>query len=411
MQTPILTHELIDDLNPVEKTLLHTPSSPETGDDTISESAEIALINEGAFGCIYHPGIKCNGKLENRRYITKIQKKNSTTENEWTISRRIRKKIPTFRNFFAPISKQCPVKIQKKYIKDIRKCKVFQKETEEMITSTEYISNKIRFLGDKTMKTYFYNIVLGEITPIKSMSMETFFWKKLIETHTRLLKSIHILLVAGIIHMDIKAGNIMIEPLQHHPIFIDFGISVIHKHMIPEQSFYVYDAYTSWCFDIVVCNYVVQKIGMDKASNTKVMEDEVAEIIKTFQFGKSGSSIQNEIFNTTIVSKTTVNSFIQELTLYMKETFIDTNKTWEDVYTHFTNHKYTTWDSYALGAMYLCLLDYIKQTEPNLFHYIEIANGGKTLKTYVEILERTVFSTPNKRPAIEYTLSLLKTVR
>ena len=53
------------DLNPAEKR--------ETGQD---KDDSIHLINEGAYGCIFHPGISCRGTKENRNYITKIQKKN-----------------------------------------------------------------------------------------------------------------------------------------------------------------------------------------------------------------------------------------------------------------------------------------------------------------------------------------------
>ena len=85
--------------NPIEKTLTKTPETPETNDDPeedeedIDPNAESVVLNSGAFGCMFFPGIRCDGQLENKHYITKIQKKTRVTDNEIYISRRIRKKI------------------------------------------------------------------------------------------------------------------------------------------------------------------------------------------------------------------------------------------------------------------------------------------------------------------------------
>lgn len=94
-RTPTITYQPTD-VNPVEKTLAMTPETPENGDDEYQEDGEsesIALLNEGAYGCIFYPGIRCDGKIENRRYITKIQKKTHVTDNEYDVSRRIRKRF------------------------------------------------------------------------------------------------------------------------------------------------------------------------------------------------------------------------------------------------------------------------------------------------------------------------------
>ena len=41
--------------------------------DASNEGTE--LINQGAYGCIFRPGIECSGKqLTSKKYITKIQK-------------------------------------------------------------------------------------------------------------------------------------------------------------------------------------------------------------------------------------------------------------------------------------------------------------------------------------------------
>jgi hypothetical protein len=419
MKTPILVEQISTDLNPVEKTLLH---------ENANIDEEIRLINEGAYGCIYYPGIKCNGRLENKQYITKIQKQTETTKNEQHISSRIQH-IPSFRNYFAPILKQCKVKVAKKYVKNIKKCQVFRDETHDTIASSEYVSNKILFLGDETLKTYFEGIVSGKhvATSVKYSlaegirgnarerssseftAMPLFFWKKIIETHIRLLQSIHRLFTANIIHMDIKPGNIMIEPIQKHPILIDFGISIDLTVFTPEKSFYIYETYTPWCLDILLCNYVVKKIGITNAKHTKVTEAEIDEVLRVFQYGSSTAPARNELFVNSIVSSATLDTFRENSKKYLIDTFLHPSKTWEDVYNHMAQPtRYSTWDSYGLSAMFLTLFDTIKQSNPDLFYSIETATRGTFMQKYVEILENSVFAVPEKRLDIKTTIDQLE---
>ena len=403
MKTPVLIEQISTDLNPVEKTLLH--------ETTNNDDEEIRLINEGAYGCIYYPGLNCSGKVENKRYITKIQKQTETTKNEWQISSRIQQ-IPSFRNYFSPILKQCKVKVAKKYVRNIKKCQVFRNDPTDTIESAEYVSNKILFLGHETLNTYFEGIVSGKNVTTTAMNSATvmplFFWKKIIETHIRLLQSVHQLLSANIIHMDIKSGNVMIEPTQKHPMIIDFGISIDLKSFTPEKSFYIFDTYTPWCLDILLCNYAVKQVGMANAKDTKVAEKEIDEILQVFQFGSSKTKTRNNVFTTTIVSPNTLETFRKQIKSYLMETFIQPQRTWYDVYNHMTQTTYTTWDSYGVSATYLTLLNIIKHEKPDLFYQIETAGRGSIMKKYVKILENTVFALPENRLDINTTLHQLE---
>ena len=41
------------------------------------------LLSQGGFGCIYYPGLKCNGKPQNNKnVVSKLQKKDDSSDNE-----------------------------------------------------------------------------------------------------------------------------------------------------------------------------------------------------------------------------------------------------------------------------------------------------------------------------------------
>jgi len=423
MKMPVLMEESID-LNPVEKSLVKEDLRAEETEDLRAEENEnteneINLINEGAYGCIYYPGINCKGRIENKKYITKIQKNTEVTENEWDISQRVAG-IPGFQSHFAPILKQCPVKIAKKYVHNIRQCEVFKSETEEQIESDEYVSNKIRFLGKENLNTYLYNILVGKYPPYHSMKITRFFWKRVIETHIYILKSVYALLKNKIIHFDIKNGNIMMDPNHIHPILIDFGISIhrTNSSSTDKNAFYIFDTYTSWPFDVLLCNYIVKKVGLNRAKTAKVSELEIDMLIKAFETGieeteddsiRLHTQINNDVFSNTLVSSTTLDKFRKRIKHYMISQFVNSNNTWEDVYNYMNNNTYTTWDSYAVSATYLIILDNIKQSNPLMFERLE--HEGNIYTRYKELLEKDVFAIPEKRLSIRSMIERLRALQ
>jgi serine/threonine protein kinase len=206
--------------------------------------------------------------------------------------------------------------------------------------------------------------------------------------------------------MDIKSGNIMIEPVQHHPILIDFGISVYWKELNPSSAFYVYDTYTPWCFEIFVCNYIVQKIQLKNADNEKVSAKKIADLIKQFQYGtQSHKTTQNSVFSTTIIPVSSLEQLRKNLETYMS-VFLD--KPWKYVYEHLILETHATWDSYALGVLCLRVIDSFKEDEPERFHSFTAVKNGTLAKEYIEILHNSVFVAPNNRLTIEDTIARLQ---
>jgi serine/threonine protein kinase len=331
----------------------------------------------------------------------------------------------------------------KKYANNIRKCVLFQNEKDEEIEHEPFVSNKIRYLGNETVKTYLFNIASGKVDPTDPIvrPMGELFWDAVLKTHIRLLTGVHLLLSARIIHMDLKYGNIMMEPHSNQPIMIDFGISVDQKALItakdsPDQhagsvhtspittsgnAFYVYDTYTAWCFDIFLCNYIVQVVSKqnepnDDPTNTNTLnniptKEELESIMKEFQYGSNvkypnQDKTRNDIFTTTLISKPVIEQF-REKTI---AAIVSANLSWKEIYHKCIHTQYTTWDNYSIAAMYLGILDILKYSKRDAFEQIETvrhSSGKPFLEEYIQIIESVVYADPMNRPSAKDTMTRL----
>jgi serine/threonine protein kinase len=421
-KTPTLTFQPTD-LNPIEQTLTDTAKK-----DTQTD-AHLIPINNGAFGCIFYPGIQCNGTIETRHYITKIQKQTHVTENEQYISQKIRDHISGYRNYFAPIMKQCPVQITKKYVDDIKKCDLFKEETLLTFQKKQYVSNKIRYLGTRTLKTYLFDIASGKVDPRepRKHSMGIFFWSTLLRTHVRLLDAVRRLLKIDVIHLDIKYGNVMIDPDTRNPVLIDFGISVDHSKLVSSpptskdtssystRAFYIYDTYTAWCFDIFLCNYIVHRIRLDKDDSKVSTKEEIESILKEFQYGNSQkypdqTKTRNDIFSVSIVSSEKIQAFRDRMVSEFA------SRPWKEIYEQCVQTNYSTWDNYSIATMYLGMLDMLNNNKREAFTQIETAsssassssNSSTILDEYMKIIESIVYSPTKTRPGIKETRAQLR---
>ncbi len=418
---PTLTQQPTD-FNPVEKQLAtneNATNEKTTNEKTTNQKSDEHMIpiNHGAFGCIFYPGIQCDGQLETRHYITKIQKQTAVTENEQYISQQIRKHIPNYRSFFAPIMKQCTVQITKKYVDDIKQCDLFKEETLQTFQKKKYVSNKIRYLGTRTIKTYLFDIASGKVDPgepRKSIPMGVFFWTALLKTHIRLLDAVRRLLKLNVVHMDIKYGNVMVDPDTHNPILIDFGISIDQSRLVEpdnhnnqNQAFYIYDTYTTWCFDIFLCNYIVHRININAPGNQHKVstKDEIESIWTEFQYGSvekhpEQNKTRNDIFTFSLIAQEKIQAFREQMVAEFA------GRPWKEIYDQCTQTNYQTWDNYGIATMYLSMLDmlnYSKREAFGILESVQTTNKMPILEQYMKIIESIVYSPANARPTI-YTV-------
>lgn len=365
---------------------------------------EIKLINSGAFGCIYKPTLTCKGNIGSAKYITKIQKSERSIKNEINTSKQIRK-ISGYVRYFAPILKYCTVKIKKDRINDIKKCEIFEKDSNEELEKTSYVSMKTRYVGDKDLSEYLLSNNINTFVP------------ELLKTHFHLLKGLHKLVENHILHFDLKYNNIVFDKELKTPIIIDFGQSFNVKELKTDEqistAFFIFDQYDYWTIDILICNYIVQKVTINEAKIKLVTETELNYILDVFIYGiepkynaeTNTKKIISDIFRYNILQnpqkmndmKTTLNEYFN---LFINK------RTWWQLFEELM--KYTgTWDCYSLSVIYLNVLDDIFLSSPELYEKILNSHEEKLAK-FIKSMENVVYSAPNNRPNIQ---QLFKSIR
>ena len=174
---------------------------------------KIHLINQGAYGCFYYPGLGCRGKLVRGAYGIKIHFQDETSENEWDISKRIRQNIRGYAKFFAPILQQCPVE-SNTYGNALSSCDVYNKykkrhqELQHHDTSSSTLSSlqkplfssKIRYVGKSNIKEYVMRTLNGG-------GVQGF--RRMLQTQRYAFRGLLALQKEKIVHFDIRYNNIM----------------------------------------------------------------------------------------------------------------------------------------------------------------------------------------------------------
>lgn len=364
---------------------------------------ELKLINSGAFGCIYRPNMTCKGKVGSMKYITKIQKSERSIIHELRISKKIRN-IVGYVRFFAPVLKSCEVKIAKDRVKDLKKCEVFENDSEKQIEGSTYVSMKTRYVGDKDLRAYiFSNMDPG------------FFLHELWRTHAHLLKGIQKLFKNRIVHYDLKYNNVVFDNERKEPIIIDFGQSWLIDELTTEDqlkaAFFLFDQYDYWCIDVLICCYIIQKVGIKEAKTEKVTEQEIDHIYDVFIYGREPKYESTAENIKKVVSDVYLYNILQNPTkmknfkIKFKEyaaQFIN-KRTWRELYLDLIKHA-NTWDSYSLSIIYLNMLDDVFLSNQELYRTL-VTQSSMRLPKYVELMERIVYSVPGKRPSVQTVLS------
>jgi serine/threonine protein kinase len=289
-------------------------------------------ISEGGYGCVYHPGLKCDGsEMKNRKYISKIQIDDYAGNNEISISNMIRK-IPIYKDFFVPIKSFC--KLNKTEMTDgmIKRCEPLKNKK-----GKDVLLMKMDYIEGDTLYKY-----LASIQSPKQLIHE------IIHTYNYLTQSISLLLKHGIVHYDLKSPNIMYSSSNNTPYIIDFGLSILVKDLMSSKTklrniFYVYAPdYYIWCPEIHILNYIINIFEGDRLGN-----DTIKNICKEVV---SHNRVYKKIY-----TREQIKVYEDALIKY----YIDKNKEFDgnpEKFMDFLIDTYDTWDNYSLSIMYLKIL-------------------------------------------------------
>lgn len=300
--------------------------------------ADPTLLSEGAYGCVYKPGVQCDGSKMSKNYVSKIQKKKARTMQEPIIGQKIREKLPQYAYYFAPAMDVCPAVLTSIQKSELKKCTVI----DERAPKDEFIALKIAYVGKHT---------LGANLSIHAKQDPQTFYSHVLDTHQYLARAIDQLVNLRIIHHDIKQNNVMYSEKWHVPIIIDFGVAFQVDQLYDNETlkmifFSHYEKYPPWCPEIMCIAAIINQDQTQPQTNNKwetqkVPVSQLQSIIKTYF--RESPLVTNHT--------KTISTYQKQWISYLK-TF--ENKTGKTALKMLLQH-WNTWDVYSTNAMYYAL--------------------------------------------------------
>ena len=322
------------------------------------------LIDQGGFGCVFYPGIECDGSIsKNPKYISKLHKKNYHVVNEYNVGKMVTK-IPLYEYYFAPIVNMCNIDIAKIDKRERDMCRVVTRSKSD----SKFVIMKMPYIKNVSLIKYITN------PNIEKKEIITY----IVDSYKFLLSSLKMLNTHGVIHFDFKIPNILIDIKTKNPIVIDFGLSIPFSNVSAKtysKYFYTHNAgYYIWPIDVHIINYVINV-------NSNLTYEELVVMV-----------------DTNINANPALKNFSESFIKRYRELTINT-------YKKYTNMPVTnvvaelikncnTWDNYALSEMFLCLINFISYSG---------FTDNKLIKEFSEILLLNIHPNVGKRLSFDDT--------
>jgi hypothetical protein len=401
----------------------NTDTIPNLQNAKKSENTDtFTLLGQGGYGCAFYPEIKCKTqKPGSKKYLTKIQIKNKSFENEVNIGKLVQN-IPNYKFFFAPVLEHCDVNISTIDKDQISKCEIITEELTQN-KSTQFVSNKILYVGENKLSDYFEKLMT-----VKKPPTQTFvnYISKIGKAHLYLLESVQLLNENDILHLDIVSRNIMYDSKNDIPILIDFGLSTqiqqieTDRYMKSKTPFGVGGdhIYPPWCIEIVLLSNIARKIKKkNTASNASYIDEqkflEKIPITVTEELKKLCTLHvhKNDSFNSIIYSKDELQDFEKRL-----HTWINTfnGKSWKEVWTMIVSTN-KSWDNYSLSMLFLNEVEdsgllKLLYTTPSTNVQQQNPLHPNVFRKYTDILKEHTLSDPMKRKSAKELHTDIKNV-
>ena len=330
------------------------------------------LVNQGAFGCLYHPGMECSGKtMDDRRYATKLVVQDDVADNEVAVGEIVRG-IVNYGVNFVPVISTCTVRLDK-----------VRRHNPTALTKCDIVSNATAGTGAAKLmlmkmpyidSLYFYDYV-RTMRENKKKIISCIF-----DTFSYLIESIGRLVEHDVVHYDLKLENILINLKTDTPIIIDFGLSVpikrLHTGSGSKQSFwstyfYKYSPqYYVWPLEAHIINFLQNESGFTR--------DALESICETFVNANSALRIFSKGFRARYL-KACIQQW-EPLVGVSRNTACET-----------LLQGWATWDNYSLSIAYLQILEFISSNG--------FTNNHLVIQ-YVELLLSNVHPDPARRKTV-----------
>lgn len=324
----------------------------------MSKEDEMNLLGQGSYGCVYKPGIMCDGKKTTQKYITKVQEEEQSTYNEINIGKKVMK-IPNYGRYFSPIIETCPLNVSRIDDKEMSKCLIYDKRT-------KFTTNKMKYVGENTLYSGLKKL---------ANTYPKLFIRLIINSSMDVYKQFQMLNDNKIIHMDVKQDNIVLKDTTNKPIIIDFGLSFDVSEFKASDVFFVYGYdYSPWCIDITMISYMVNKKGstLTNWKDTLLTQEDVTRVMSDFE---NENPLMRDFEQKTNIVKNYKDKCIEYFKPYV-------GKKCEDLYKELMKNV-NTWDIYAVSAMYYRIIH----------HY----NLDVEMADFIGILEEQIYSHPSER--------------
>lgn len=329
------------------------------------------LIDQGGFGCVFYPGIECDGTIsKNPKYISKLHKKEYQVANEYNVGKMV-SQIPLYEYYFAPIVSMCNIDIAKIDKRERDMCRVVSREK----NNSKFVIMKMPYIKNVSLIKYITN------PNIDKREIVTY----ILYLYKFLLNSLKMLNMHGIVHFDFKKQNFLIDVKTKNPIIIDFGLSIPLKDLGPEtytKYFYTYNpSYYIWCIDIHIINYIIRV-------NSTLTYDELVKIIDTSISYNKGLLIFSQGF----ISR------YRELAINSYKKYV--NMPGENIVTDLVKNC-NTWDNYSLSISFLSTINSISS---------EGFTDNSLIKNFSEILLLNIHPNVAKRLSFDDTKKMYKKI-
>ena len=232
------------------------------------------LLDQGAFGCVYYPGLKCDGTFSKEtKKISKLQKDGIESENEYKISNILKKNVKNHNLYFSIITSKCKIKI-KEIKEDLTTCNIYEKLKNRNVDDFTLMEQS--YINHQKIISYFIKL---------NISSDNKFIIELITGYKHLCHGVDNLINNNVVHYDLHSSNIIFDLNRQIPIIIDFGLSINFNEIkdITESNvnnlskyFYIHaPSQTSWCYEIHILNYLLNKTNILTKETLKTLLDEI----------------------------------------------------------------------------------------------------------------------------------------